>query len=173
MSILNFTDLHLGLKAGYSSQLPNGLVTSEAEAIKVLQHVLERSRKDDIDMIIFGGDLTHTNHPTSLISHMLVDWVIQMDKLNKPVYLITGNHDLSNYSHSFDFVSPLIARGLIKNICLVANGTDQITYNGRKIFFVPFVWGEATNKYKTVEANVKEILAQNKSDIVIVSGITN
>ena len=169
MSILNFTDLHLGLKAGYSSQLSNGLVTSEAEAIKVLYHVLERSRKDDITMVIFGGDLTHTNHPTSLISQMLIDWVIQMDKIGKPVYFITGNHDLSNYSHSFDFINPLIARGLVKNIHLVANNVDQIEYNGRKIFFVPFVWGESTNKYKTVEDQVRGILAENKLNTVIVS----
>lgn len=169
MSILNFTDLHLGLKAGYSSQLPNGLVTSEAEAIKVLNHILERSSKDDIDMIIFGGDLTHTNHPTSLISQLIVDWAIQMDKLNKPVYIITGNHDLSNYSHSSDFISPLIVRGLVKNIHLITSDVESIEYNGRKIFFVPFVWGEITNKYTSVEESIRTILSENKSDIVVVS----
>ena len=169
MSILAFGDLHLGLKAGYSSQLDSGFVSSEAEAIKAMDYILERSSKDDIDIIIFTGDLTHTNHPTNLVTEKIQDWIIAMDGLNKPVYLITGNHDLSTYSHSFSFITPLIQRGLLHNIHLIDNGVCNINYGTHQIWFVPFVWGEATEKYKTVQESIRDILAVNKSNVMIVS----
>lgn len=169
MSILAFSDLHFGLKASYSSQLESGFVSSEEEALKAMAHIYNRASQDDIDIVFFGGDLTHTNHPTSLVVKQITDWVIQLDSLNKPVYFITGNHDLSNYSHSFDFITPLVTRGLVKNINIIDSEVASIQYNGRTVFFVPFVWGEATSKYTSVEKSIKDILTSNSIGVCILS----
>ncbi len=141
--ILSFSDVHLGIKT-HSIKENDGLVTAEHEARKALACIYDRATKDDIDGIIFCGDMFHTPHPTTKNIRFLVRWVQKMDKLGKPFYLITGNHDVSMYSNSMTFLHELELNNtwLLENLDMDAVNSDAyhgLNWNGWEVHFIPYL----------------------------------
>lgn len=145
--ILAFGDLHLG-EHTYSKLQENGYYTNELECCKALEYIRDRAAKPDITMIIFTGDFFHTNHPKTNLIKYTIGWLKQMDKLNKPFYIITGNHDASTYSNALMFMHKLTLTN-IKLIDSYAIDYTQITWNKYNIVFLPYV---------------QDILSKNKDD---------
>lgn len=137
--ILHFSDPHLGIKS-YSYQENGGLYTAEKDTRTALEYIYTRAAKPDIDLITCGGDLFHTNQPTTENIRYMIYWIHKMDSLGKPFYIITGNHDTSMYSNSIIFSKELS----VKNVVLLCKDSDlykvhSIKWNGWDIKFIPYI----------------------------------
>lgn len=164
-NILSTGDIHFGLKS-HSDQLPDGFTSAEKDAIQALESFLNRASQPDVDILIFTGDITHTNHPTSLVVAFLTDYFNRLNALGKPIFIIPGNHDRSNYSYSFEFLDS----DHLKNVRIISEGTYCETFYGISIYFVPFVFGsEFINKYNTVQETIRGIIEKDSKRKIIVS----
>jgi len=163
--ILFFSDTHLGIKT-HSIKEPGGLVTAEQEARNALNAIYERAKQDDVDMVVFGGDMFHTPHPTTKNIAFLTQWIHRMDALGKPFYLITGNHDVSMHSNSMIFVHELE----LENIWLLDVDTNHGTTWGEwDVWFIPYLPFETSKDRNapTYEALLRVVEnCKNKSIIV-------
>jgi len=156
--ILNFSDLHFGCKT-HSQQLPSGYVTTEEVCIDICEQLLVEAAKPEIKMIIFSGDLCHTNHPTTLVIDYLISFFKRLDELGKPVIGIPGNHDASNYAHSFIFLRQLGLKHLFIYDDLNTPALFNTDLYKTKIYLLPFVFGSnPVNKYNSVREKFEEIL---------------
>jgi len=140
MSILVFSDVHLGIKT-HSIYESDGLTTAEHEAIKALEAVYERATQPDIDMLICCGDIFHTTHPTSINVLYLISWLNKIESLNKPFYFITGNHDSGIYSNSLIYTRELQLKNsaLLDTLFPDENSVWCIQWENWDIYFIPFV----------------------------------
>jgi exonuclease SbcD len=134
--ILFFSDAHLGVKT-HSIQDEFGIYSAEYDTMVALDYIAQRAASPDIEMVLFGGDMTHTNNPTPSIIDFLIRWFQTMDSIGIPVYLITGNHDTSMYSNSLIYTNTL----KLKNIHLYhkLDSIESIKWNDWEIKFVPYV----------------------------------
>lgn len=165
MKIAVLGDLHFGLKT-HSDQLSTGFTSCERDAITALEQFYIAASEPDIDMVIFTGDITHTNHPTSLVVSYLTSYFVKLDMLNKPIYAIPGNHDKSNYSHSFEFLKS----DHLKNVVVVDDSTVKFSTNDEDIYFVPFKFGDnPVDKYSSVQEEVSNIISTATKRSIIVS----
>ncbi|HRZ18484.1 MAG TPA: metallophosphoesterase family protein [Methanofastidiosum sp.] len=134
--ILFFSDVHLGLRS-HSVQNSIGLYSAELDAMKALECIYQRAQKNDIDMILFGGDMTHTNNPLSMDAKFIIYWLHKMDSLGKPFYLITGNHDTSMYSNSIVYIPDLQLRNI--KLSMTLDDCPKIKWNDWNIHLVPYI----------------------------------
>src|SRR4051794_13110639 len=90
-TLLHTSDVHLG--AG-----PGGIDDAEARAFSL---ALDLAMAEDVDAVLITGDLF--DH--ARVSDELLDWTAgQLDRINRPVVLLVGNHDsLHNESVHFRF----------------------------------------------------------------------
>jgi DNA repair exonuclease SbcCD nuclease subunit len=165
-NILATGDIHFGLKS-HSDQLPSGYTSAENDAIIALETIYNRATQSDIDLIIFAGDITHTNHPTSLVVSYLTEYFNKLSRLGKSIFIIPGNHDKSNYSYSFEFIDS----ANIENVTVVSSDFLKLKpFDDISLYFVPFVFGnELTNKYSTIQETIKSIIETDSSKKIIVS----
>lgn len=165
--ILFFSDTHLGLRS-HSIQDSNGIYSAELDAMKALDYVFERGKKDDVDTIIFGGDMNHTNHPTPLNVQFLVEWFLKIDSLNKPVYIIPGNHDTSMYYHGMIFGSKL----KLKNIKFIYEENHKFNWNDWNVKFIPYVPNKSLkDKDALVNKELEMAISSARDRTIIVSHI--
>ena len=171
--ILFFSDIHLGIRS-YSTLNSNGLYTAEEDSRNALNELLERAKQPDIVMIICGGDVFHTNNPTSENIKFFIEWLHRMDQIKKPFFIIPGNHDCSTYSNSLAFVKEL----KLKYITLVdkENIDDCIATHvlaiNYKIKFVPYI-PNISNKNKDVitDSNLIKSINEAEDNTIIISHI--
>lgn len=164
--ILFFADLHLGIKT-YSSYDNKGLTTAEYEARKVLEAIYSRSQASDITSIICGGDFFHTNQPSSENISFAISWFLKMDKLNKPFYIIPGNHDAALYSNSLIFLNSLNT----KNIKLILQPTEY-KWNEWNLNFIPYIYSDTMkSKEKEFESNILQAISSADTKTIIISHI--
>lgn len=165
--ILFFSDVHLGLRS-HSIQDSDGVYSAERDAMQALDYIYSRSTKDDVEMIIFGGDMTHTNNPTPPNVGFLISWFLKMDSLDKPVYIITGNHDTSMYHHGMIFGKSLN----LKNIEFIyENSRSKIWYDWT-IQFIPYVPNKTLkDKDAIVNTALEETISASKDNTIIVSHV--
>lgn len=169
MSVLFFSDLHLGVKT-HSIQDSQGLTNAEIDARTALNVVYERARADDINMMVCCGDTFHTPHPTTRNIETLIEWLYKMDGLNKPFYLITGNHDSGVYSNSMIFTKQL----KLQNTTLVDSTIpeDAVIVEGRHYYFVPFITSsDSSNKNRPVFDLVTRAIQDCQEPAVIVAHV--
>jgi DNA repair exonuclease SbcCD nuclease subunit len=132
--ILVFSDTHLGIKT-HSVIEPDGLSTAEHDARIALNQIYTRAKEDDIELVIFCGDMFHTSHPTTKNIEFFIDWIQRMNDLGKPICLIVGNHDVSAYSHSMVFLCEMPLR----NVTLVATSLCAFQGGGGLLHCVPYL----------------------------------
>ena len=168
--LLAFGDLHFG-ECTYSKIDSEGFYTAELECIKALDAIKERASQDDIDIIIFNGDFFHTNHPKIRLVKHAIGWFKEMDKLNKPFYIIPGNHDASVYSNALMFMHKLT----LKNIHLIDQYNTayfSINWNKFKITFLPYVQDALSkNKDTLTYDHVSNILSSLEDNSIVVAHI--
>ena len=165
--ILFFSDVHLGLRS-HSIQDSNGVYSAELDAMQALDYICERSKSEDIEMVIFGGDMTHTNHPTPPNVGFLISWFLRMDSLNKPVFIITGNHDTSMYHHGMIFGKSLN----LKNIKFIYETTYSEPWYDWTIRFIPYVPNKTLkDKDAIVNSGLAEAILESKDKTIIVSHV--
>ena len=170
--ILSFGDLHFGLRS-FSHQQESGFFDAEEDAKIVLEEILLRASKEDIDMVIIPGDITHTNKPTSLVVRHLTNWFHRLNDLGKQVYIIPGNHDDSVYSHSTAFISEL----KLNNIHMIDKALDNnsnITWGEWNIVFAPYITsisGSLKDRNTEVHSLVRECVQASKNKTIVVSHI--
>lgn len=169
MSILFFSDLHLGLKS-YSIQDKNGDYSSEIDALNAMEAIYQRSCQEDISMIIFGGDMTHSPLPTTKNIKYLINWLNKIECLNKPFYIICGNHDVSFYSNSMIFIKELG----FNNIHLIDNYDPNfiVPFGKCSIKFVPYIMNlSMKDKDVIAHSNIIECIESAADNTIIVSHI--
>ena len=92
MKILYFTDVHATGKS------PQSRIDSFPVAIKnKLNDVKEMIIKHNVNLVIIGGDLFHTD----VVANKFASDIIKiMKSWNKTIYVVPGNHDISGYNLS-------------------------------------------------------------------------
>jgi len=157
---LCFSDIHLGCKV-HSQQLPSGFVSADEDCMYACEQILEAASKPEIDRIIICGDLSHTNRPSTLIVGLIISLIHRLNDLNKPVFLIPGNHDASTYSHAFAYLKEIKTLHNIK-ICDATTGVSVIESDKHKtkLYLIPFMFGtDLEDKYSTVKEAFKSVVS--------------
>jgi DNA repair exonuclease SbcCD nuclease subunit len=90
MKILAFSDLHAHTHKAFSSSA-GGVNSRLSDALHVLDQVKELSQ--DVDAILFGGDLFHVSPPPPEVFNLVFDKLEHIVE-DKRVIMIPGNHDL-------------------------------------------------------------------------------
>lgn len=62
------------------------------QSISLLQKAVSEVNKSDVDFVIFSGDVIDKTEKTSLVMFAKI-----VNKLNKPYYIIPGNHDVAHF----------------------------------------------------------------------------
>lgn len=156
--ILNVSDIHFGCRQ-HSSQLSSGYVTTEEICINILNQIVAAAKDDSVKLITMSGDICHTNHPTTLVSDYLIKFFTELNSIGKPIVIIPGNHDRSNYAYSFIFLRQLNLNNLV--IFDDVSGDcyyKQDIYKDIDMYFIPFaISSDLTNKYSSVKDRIAEI----------------
>lgn len=166
--ILCFGDTHLGLR-NFSIQKENGLYSAEEDCMNALEIIYNRCSQSDVSSIIFLGDITHTSTPSSLVTSFLVEYFLKMNKLEKPFYIITGNHCSSIHSNSILFSNKLQS----KNIILIDKEND-ISVNFGKYFiqFAPYIYNKSFKEREDVNNNsILKKIKNVKDNTIIVAHV--
>jgi RNA polymerase sigma factor (sigma-70 family) len=143
LMILFFSDSHLGVQT-YSAISAEGISTAEVQSRMSLDYMYTQMLNDNIDIIIFPGDYFNNSKPSVENIRWAIDWFYKVDALNKPFYIIPGNHDRGAQKTSLAFLKSLKT----KNIFLIDDNVQSIMWENISIYFVPFVVSESTeNKY--------------------------
>ena len=168
--ILAFADVHLGIKS-YSSYNSTGLSTAEYEARVSLEEIYLRSSKEDISMICCLGDFFHTNQPSTENISFAISWFHKMDSLNKPFFVIPGNHDAAMYSNSLIFLNSL----KLKNTHLLTKkeGLDfSYIWKGWNLKFIPYSYSDTMkNKEDSLYSELENIIMSSSEKTIIFSHI--
>jgi exonuclease SbcD len=165
--ILFFSDSHLGVKT-HSVQDEFGVYSAEKDTMIALDYIAERSSKSDIDLVLFGGDMTHTNNPTPQIIDFLIQWFQKMNSIGIPVYLITGNHDTSMYSNSIVYTNTLNFKNI--HLCYKLDPIEVIQWNDWDIKFVPYMPNRTLkDKDLLINTAIVDAIQTSKDKTMIIS----
>jgi len=98
MKIGVFTDIHFTESKGYDRR-QNGITKRDLNLVNVLNETAKKMIENNVDVIVFGGDLIHEisslhTHESLFIKNAIVNF---QKKVDKPLYIITGNHDIKYY----------------------------------------------------------------------------
>lgn len=168
--ILAFADIHLGIKS-YSSYNSKGLSTAENEARASLEEIYLRSLKPDISMICCLGDFFHTNQPSTENISFAISWFHKMDSLNKPFFVIPGNHDAAMYSNSLIFLNSL----KLENTRLLTKkeGLDfSYIWKSWNLKFIPYSYSDTMkNKEDSLYSEIENAIVSSSEKTIIFSHI--
>jgi DNA repair exonuclease SbcCD nuclease subunit len=167
--ILFFSDTHLGLKS-YSTQNEDGIFSSEIDCLNVLETIYEKAKSPEITMLIHGGDTFHNPHPTTKNVKHFINWLNKIEELGKPFYIITGNHCVTNYSHSLVFIKELN----YKNIHLIDiyDKDAVVTFGKYKIKLVPYIMNLSSKEKDVIaHSNFTECMQESEDNTIIISHI--
>lgn len=111
MKILLFSDLHAHPFKSYSYINEHGINSRLQDALNCIDQIIEYTEQNQIDMVLFGGDLFHIRQSVDTVTlHNTYERLIKLSKLC-PLYMLVGNHDQADkagkyYSTSI-FSNPL------------------------------------------------------------------
>jgi len=164
--IMYFADAHVGHRM-YQSMTDDGITTAEKDTRVALDYLYERMQEPEIELVIFGGDLFNSSRPSAESIRWIIQWFKKVDALNKPLYLIPGNHDITATSNALVFLRSLH----VSNIFLIDKSASKIAWNSWNIYFVPFMNPESSkNKYATTMASLSSVLQsldKNADNIIV------
>lgn len=102
-----------------------------AESKAILESAMEAIKKSDVDLVLFSGDLTKDGE---YISHkQFTEYLKQLEKAGKQVFVINGNHDINN-PHAVKFEGDK------------TTPVQQVTPSRFKSLYKDFGYGEAIAK---------------------------
>jgi DNA repair exonuclease SbcCD nuclease subunit len=168
--ILVFADVHLGIKS-YSSYNSKGLSTAENEARASLEEIYLRASKTDISMICCLGDFFHTNQPSTENISFAISWFHKMDSLNKPFFVIPGNHDAAMYSNSLIFLNSLKLENT--KLLIKKEGFDfSYIWKNWNLKFIPYSYSDTMkNKEDSLYSEVENTIMSSSEKTIIFSHI--
>ena len=100
MRIVHFADLHLGVETYGKSLTENGLPSRMEDFLKSLDGLVEYSIKNNVDAVIFSGDLYKKQNPSMTQQREFAKRVKRLTENGIPLNLLMGNHDLSHNTKS-------------------------------------------------------------------------
>lgn len=137
---LLFTDIHFGLKQNAVSRLNI--------CVKVVKQMLEKIKEENIQNVIFGGDLYHERVSVNVNTLNVALKCMQAIAKHCKTYLIVGNHD-AHYKNSVE-VNSLNMFKDTKNITVVEKPTE-IELNGSKMLLCPWLSDLSAYKKETYD----------------------
>jgi len=124
--------LHLG-KNGLGSTLN----TRVADQFNLLDHILDRAIENNIENIIFTGDVFEEPKPHPSLITMFIGWLKKCEVDNINVHLILGNHDLIRSGNIFSSSLDIIAEVELQNVNVYKN-INTILLGSTAITLMPF-----------------------------------
>ncbi len=100
MRIVHFADLHLGVETYGKSLTESGLPSRMEDFLKSLDGLVDFAIKNDVDAVIFSGDLYKKQNPSMTQQREFAKRVKKLTENGIPLNLLMGNHDLSNNTKS-------------------------------------------------------------------------
>lgn len=137
---LLFTDIHFGLKQNAVSRLNI--------CVKVVKQMLEKIKEENIQNVIFGGDLYHERVSVNVNTLNVALKCMQAIAKHCKTYLVVGNHD-AHYKNSVE-VNSLNMFKDTKNITVVEKPTE-IELNGSKMLLCPWLSDLSAYKKETYD----------------------
>lgn len=109
MKILFFSDIHFHDIHRFSIMTDQGFTTRELEHLSCANDIEKICKKEQIDRIVFGGDLYYTvgNNISCQTQAAVTKFFEKLSNLNIPIDLLVGNHDLSMNTNNY-FIHKLI-----------------------------------------------------------------
>ncbi len=166
MKFLHLADLHIGKKINdYSLREDQRHVLSQAK---------ELARKEDVDAIVVAGDVYDSSVPTAEASE-LYDWFLSsFYELNKPILMISGNHDSSERLH---VASSILKRNGIHIVTGVNESVEPVMVAGVNFYLLPYfrpsevnrAFGSEAKNYEDALKVVVEKMAldENKTNVIV------
>lgn len=152
--IMFFADVHMGHRL-YHRLTDEFITTAEQDTRIALDAIYERAKQPDIDMIICGGDFFNTSKPSTESIRWSIEWYRRIESLNKPFYLIPGNHDIGTHFHAMEFQKALGFSGSL----MYDQEVHTLKWNDWNVYFVPFMAPRSSkNKYETTLEALKTVV---------------
>lgn len=146
MKILAFGDIHIGKK--HSNQF---FLDLDQKTIKLIKQEVE---KNNIDMVVFLGDLCHNRGEINQKAVAMVRYYAEtLNNLGIPIKMILGNHDIYYNSKKSPNYLKTVIDGLFDNIHCIYD-----TYVENDILFVGWIQNEdELNNYNAISEKYKWI----------------
>ena len=89
-----FSDLHGHPFKPYATVLENGMNSRLADAVSCIEQVVQHCVKEDVDLVLFGGDLFHVRRTINVAAFNAVyEAMAKFSVHGIPLVMIHGNHD--------------------------------------------------------------------------------
>lgn len=95
MKVICFADLHIGQKAYCKIEPESGLHQREIRAIKILNKIVNDAIKNQIDVVIFAGDMFKNNLPNPTLINKVNEAFLKLSNNKIYTLILDGNHDVS------------------------------------------------------------------------------
>lgn len=157
MKILCFSDIHFHHTHRFSHITSEGYTVRELEHLSCAQDIIDICNKEDIDRIVFCGDLYQTvgDNLSTQTQSAVCEFVEKISKI-KPLDMLVGNHDLSGTTN-FKAVHKLIPFKYFNNVTVYDTPVEE-----GNIVYMPYC---TSDEYAT---SVLENI-QNKSEKIVFS----
>lgn len=97
MKIALFSDLHAHPFKPYAKVLSDGMNSRLRDAINCIEQIVEECVINDVDLVLFGGDLFHVRRQINVMAFNAAYQALSKFRVhNIPVALIPGNHDMAD-----------------------------------------------------------------------------
>lgn len=148
MKILLFADLHLDNHQPFHTILPSGRNSRLQDGLNVLSEICEYTAWNDIDYVIFAGDLFENwrTLDVDVLNGACLE-ISQIREACNDLYLLVGNHD--QYSNSGDIITIIP----FNYYCKIIDRPATINLKDVRVFFIPFQYD--LNKFKQACDNME------------------
>ena len=96
MKIIHFADLHLGVENYGRIDPDTGLSSRLNDFLSAFDSLIDYAVENRANLIIFCGDAYKSREPTQTQQREFARRISRLSNSNIPVFLLIGNHDLSN-----------------------------------------------------------------------------
>ena len=127
-----------------------------------LEECLEIAREREATHIIFMGDIFHLK-AANRVSHRLVQELVRlMQRFKVPVYILVGNHDITDYSLESISKQPIGVLGLTDNVHLLTTEPVDLA-DDMRVFPVPGIHDATLEDFQVERVNKRDIMLVHQS----------
>ena len=96
MKIIHFADLHLGVEEYGNTNPTTGLSTRLEDFLSSLDEMVDYALEEGVDLVLFCGDAYKSREPGQTQQREFARRINRIISGGIPVFLLAGNHDMSN-----------------------------------------------------------------------------
>ena len=96
MKIVHFADLHLGVEEYGNTNPDTGLSTRLEDFLACLDELVDYALEQGVDLVLFCGDAYKSREPSQTQQREFARRINRIISGGIPVFLLAGNHDMSN-----------------------------------------------------------------------------